>query len=255
MLGCDMPERERKKRIKEKDVFTGRPVREFDDKKDLEIIDRSLQVSANRSKDKIYQLAKSNEWEWFTTFTFDEKKVDRFDYSACSKALSQWLNNMRKHSPNLAYLIVPECHKDGAFHFHGLFANCEGLKIKDTGRTVIQKWIGDNGRKRYRKTKDKIYIFDRYKFGWMTATVVKDNVRVTKYITKYVTKELYSSTFNKKRYWASRNLLLPNVEVEMIDSSEWSGVRGELVDTANYHKHIDVSQYANQEVDIFELNA
>ena len=254
-FGYDEPkaEKEVKRKGVEHNPFDGNRVKDFECEADLKEIDRYMTSNANRSKNKIYQYAKSNEWEWFTTFTFDKGKVDRFDYSACVKALSKWLNNMRVHSPTLAYLIVPERHKDGAFHFHGLFSGCDGLRVKYTGKTVVQRYMVD-GKRRYRKTKDKIYIFERYKFGYMTATAVKDNARVTKYITKYVTKDLMSATFGKKRYWASRNLLLPNEEIELMEPSHLMVMKSELLEDSAYHKHIDVSQYTNQEIDIFELS-
>lgn len=252
-MGYDEPDKKKcEKKCVEYDVFNNLRVRDFKTDDDLKDLDRSLQVSANRSKNKIYQYAKSNEWEWFTTFTFDKEKVDRCDYSACVKLLSKWLNNMRKHSKNLAYLIVPEQHKKGGYHFHGLFSGCDGLNIKDTGKTYVQKYIV-NGKKRFRKTKDKIYIFDRYKFGYMTASKVKDNDRVTKYITKYVTKDLMESTFGKKRYWASRNLLLPVEDTDMLSELDIFELKNGMLDIADYHKQIDVRQYGEQVIDIFEL--
>lgn len=252
-MGYDEPEKKCRRKPINRNPFDGVRVRDFDNDDDLKEFERYMTSNANRSKNKIYQYAKSNTWEWFTTFTFDKNKVDRMIYDACVKALSKWLNNMRVHSPALAYLIVPEQHRDGAYHFHGLFSGCEGLKIMDTGKVVISKFKRGE-RTIFKRTEDKIYIFERYKFGYMTATRVKDNNRVTKYITKYVTKDLMSATFGKKRYWASRNLLLPVEEVELIEPSQAFVLKHELIESSDYHKHVDVSQYANQEIDIFELS-
>ena len=37
------------------------------------------EVSIKRTKKKVYDYAKSNEWEWFVTFTFSPDKVNRYD--------------------------------------------------------------------------------------------------------------------------------------------------------------------------------
>lgn len=157
----------------------------------------SIRISTNRTVKMIYDIARSNVWDWFVTFTFSPEKVDRYDYSACAKKMSQWLNRMGKQCPDLKYLIVPEHHKDGAWHFHGLFANCAGLDFVPSGH------IDGKGR--------TIYNVGKYRFGWTTATIVSDNHCVTSYLCKYVTKDLCSMTMGKKRYWCSRNVSRPEV--------------------------------------------
>ena len=61
----------------------------FDDKLEYMVNmgdkERSEAVSRNRTIHKIYDIAKSNYWEWFFTLTFDPEKVDSFDYSLCTK--------------------------------------------------------------------------------------------------------------------------------------------------------------------------
>jgi len=51
-----------------------------------------------------------------------------------TKALGQWCDNMvRRHG--LRYILVPEQHKDGAFHFHG-FMGGRGLVARDSGHKI-----------------------------------------------------------------------------------------------------------------------
>lgn len=167
--------------------------------------EHSAKVSMNRTIKKIYHFARSNVWEWFFTLTFDPKKVDSFCYEDCTKYLSKWLNNLRRSCPNLRYLVVPEKHKSGRFHFHGLFAGCANIDFVDSCHKT--------------KDGDIIYNIGSYRLGWSTATRVKDNSRVTKYLSKYISKDLCAVTFGKKRYWASRNL--EDVEpVEMLLSRQ-----------------------------------
>ena len=182
----------------------------------------SQRVSVNRSKNKIHELARSENWEYFVTLTFDGEKADRYDYSECIKKCQQWLNNQRKrYAPNLAYLFVPEKHKDGAFHFHGLIAHVGNMKFTDSGRVAV-------GKKAYKRT-DKngnyptIYNLDGWKNGWSTATQVKDTYKATNYITKYVTKDICTDLKGKHRYIASNNLKPPTELVLQLmpDDCDW----------------------------------
>ncbi len=175
--------------------------------RDLVDADRSAHVSAARTVNKIYSITRSNRWEWFVTLTFDPVKVDSYDYGVVSKKLHQWIDNLkRRYCPDLKYILVPELHKSGRYHFHGLFAVCDGLKMVDSGHRVIKRYRDDKGRMRFKKTDQIIYNVGRYNYGWSTATQVTDTKRVSSYISKYITKDLCAATVNKKRYWASRNL-------------------------------------------------
>lgn len=152
----------------------------------------SQRVSMARTVNRLYYLARSNKWDWFVTLTFAPDAVDRFDYDACVKLLSKWLNNCKRKAPDMAYLVVPEQHKSGAWHFHGLFNNCHELGFHDSGKKD--------------KKKNRIYNIGSYHFGFTTATRIKDMEKVSKYISKYITKDLCAVTFGRKRFWASRNL-------------------------------------------------
>lgn len=87
--------------------------------------------SMRRARAQLRRLALSNEFEYFVTLTLDQQRVDRYDPAAVTKALNQWCNNMVKRH-GLRYVLVPEQHKDGAFHFHGFMAGA-GLVAADSG--------------------------------------------------------------------------------------------------------------------------
>lgn len=92
--------------------------------------------SMRRARAQLRRLALANRFDYFVTLTLDPEKIDRYDGAAVVKALGQWCDNMvRRHG--LRYILVPERHKDGAFHFHGFMAG-EGLKAVDSG----VKWDG-----------------------------------------------------------------------------------------------------------------
>lgn len=167
--------------------------------------------SARRSKNMVYDIAKSNNWEWFVTLTFNPEKVDSFNYDEVSTRLSQWLKNMRKKCPKMKYLVVPEKHPtSGRFHFHGLFAHCNEIEFVDSGH------------------KDKqgrcVYNMGKYKLGFTTAVKIDTGLdsakKITSYIAKYISKELCDLTKGKKRYWYSRNCNRPVVEDMLVDDSK-----------------------------------
>ena len=163
----------------------------------------SINSSMRRTKNAICDYAKANTWEYFVTITFDKEKIDRYDYDKITKKLSKKLNNIKRKQPNFKYIIVPEQHKDGAWHFHGLFSNIENFNLKKTKKRDIAK--------------REIYNLENFNLGFTTATKITDSEKVSNYLTKYITKDLLKKTFNKKKYWLSYNLTKPRVKVEYLD--------------------------------------
>ena len=87
--------------------------------------------SMRRARANLRRMALANSFDYFVTLTLDPAKIDRYDGAAVTRSLSRWCDNMvRRHG--LRYILVPEQHKDGAFHFHGFMAG-DGLEIRDSG--------------------------------------------------------------------------------------------------------------------------
>lgn len=208
-------------------------------KKGVKDENRSNSVSKNRTIQKIYEVTRSNMWEYFITLTFDPKKVNSFDYAEVSKVLSIWLNNLKKrYAPDFKYIIVPELHKSGRYHFHGLIADIGNLKLVDSGHKT--------------SAGDVIYNIENYKLGFTTATKIKDASRVSSYITKYITKELCATTENKKRYWCSRNLNEVKIDDYCFSLDEIEQIIFDFSENISYAKTIDVP-ILDQSVRIFEI--
>ena len=168
----------------------------------------SEKASYNRTRQVIFDLCMSNMWEYFVTFTFSAEKVDRYSYEDCSKKMVYWINNVKKKfSPELKYVVVPEQHKDGAWHFHGVFSNVGSLSFVDSGRKDNKGRI--------------VYNLYEYKFGFTTATIVGDNLSTCLYIQKYISKDMCKNLFNKKRYWCSRNLDRPVISKQLHRDEEF----------------------------------
>lgn len=93
-------------------------------------------VSLSATKNRIYNIARSNTWQWFITLTFDRNKVESSDYDIITQRLHKFLSNLQQRKcPDMKYLIVPELHKDGEhYHFHGLISGVDNLRFCFSGR-------------------------------------------------------------------------------------------------------------------------
>lgn len=196
----------------------------------------SNSVSASQSKNRIYNIARSNEWEWFITITFDRHKVNADNYKEVTSKLRTFLEHLQERKcPDLKYLIVPELHADGEhFHFHGLLANCGKMKFEFSG-------IYDNGK--------PIYNMKDWKFGFTTATRVEDSQRASSYICKYITKECSAHLKGKHRYYCSRNCNRSEAEYYMMDEAEFLKIYGDRI---TYVKTQEVTP-AGQIITYYEL--
>jgi len=116
----------------------------------------SLQVSVRRTRRTISDYVRCNTFDLFVTFTFDPKKVDRYDLLDTYLKMQGWLHRQQRKYDNFKYIIVPERHKDGAIHFHALFGGYEGI-LKKT--RVIQ-----NNR--------RVYNINAFKFGLLMLNIL-----------------------------------------------------------------------------------
>lgn len=196
-------------------------------------------VSASASKNRLYNIARSNMWEWFITITFDRIKVDSSNYDIVINKLNDFLSGVRKRKcPQMKYLIVPELHADGQhFHFHGLLAYCDGLHMSYSGHNT-----------KGRNSQPIFNILD-WTFGFTTATRIQDSSRASNYIAKYITKDCARVLKNKKRYTISQNVNRAEAEYYVRDEEEFLRIYSDRI---LYCKSIEVKE-ANQIITYYEL--
>lgn len=153
--------------------------------------------SVRRTKTTIQDIVLCNDFELFCTFTFDPAKVDRYNFNQCSSAMRRWFSHQRekslKYGRELKYLVIPEQHKDGAWHFHALLSGYSST-LKDTGLKS--------------QSLRPIYNITSFRLGFTTAVKIDEKSGVSTYITKYVTKS-FVKTFNGKRFFCSHGLKRP----------------------------------------------
>ena len=120
----------------------------------------------------------------FATFTYAPEFVEnKADWDACYRYLKNWLSN-RVQRDGLKYVIVPERHKSGDIHFHGIL-NSSAL---DLSRAISPK----SGRPLSHKGNPLFNIPD-WRGGFTSAEIIQggaqDREKVAKYIFKYMGKQ------------------------------------------------------------------
>ena len=90
----------------------------------------NLDRAKRRARSAVYDLAMASDMAYFVTLTLNREKVDRYDIREITRKLNAWLDNQVRRR-GLAYVLVPERHKDGAVHFHGFFN--AALPVVDSG--------------------------------------------------------------------------------------------------------------------------
>lgn len=81
--------------------------------------ERALEVSRARARAAVRDIALCNQFDYFITWTLDGSLINRYDADEVKRRVLTFLKN-KVHRNGFAYVIVPEFHKDGAIHFHGL---------------------------------------------------------------------------------------------------------------------------------------
>lgn len=215
-------------------------------------IDHSIKSSVNRTINQIYAISRANKWEYFITLTIDPKKMDNTDFNLVSEKLNTWTNNLKKrYAPDLKYILVPELHKDKSkWHFHGLFANIGKMPLTFSGKVCVGKFIYDYVKKPFAT---KIYNLPLWKYGFSTATIIRDSSKASSYITKYITKDLSRILQNQHRYLASQNVDKPLERVFNIDYEELTRIYGKYLGQITYMSDVKLPG-AGQEILYMELN-
>lgn len=169
---------------------------------------KNLYNSKCKLIDLVYHNSMIQPWEYFVTLTFDPKEVDSLDYHEVSEALAKWTDNMKHQNPSMAYILVPELHKSGRIHWHGVFRNVPNWKLEAARSANTNRLIYKNGA--------QIFNLTNYKYGHTTVSKIKNQEAVSVYCSKYMTKDMIDLAY-KKRYWSSRNLERPTKEYALFD--------------------------------------
>ena len=163
--------------------------------------DTKLDPALSRARKNVFSLAMCNDWDFFFTGTIDTQKFDRYDLPTYRKKLSQFIRDMRKkYDANVEYLLIPEKHKDGAWHIHGMVRGIpsEYLSSFESGKHPV--YLCQNGFLNWPDYASR--------FGFCSLGRLRSRVGCAFYVSKYITEDLNSrrDELGKHLYYASQGL-------------------------------------------------
>lgn len=180
-----------------------------DDEQECAKIGDRFSSSVSRAKNAILGYGKCNDWDYFVTFTLDRFKYDRFNLDKWRKDFSQYIRDLRKKKGyDLQYLLIPERHKDGAWHMHGLMS---GIPWDDLTKFDISKHplkLVQGGYRFYQGITDK--------FGFNSFGKLRNRDAAAAYCLKYAGKgfALQDMDAGTHLYYASHGLKKPEKIVD-----------------------------------------
>lgn len=180
------------------------------DREDQQHNDVKLDSNFSRARSMVLQYALCNPWQYFFTGTLDPDRWQRDDLDAFMIDFSQKIRDWRKdYGFKLDVLLIPEHHKDGKWHVHGLINNlpywCTSafywLPLPKEWHMTPYPWKLCAGN--FRSWMD---FQDRY--GYCSLAPIKDPVATAYYVTKYISKDLSrrGGDLGKHLYFHSRPL-------------------------------------------------
>ena len=153
-----------------------------------------------RARSMVLQYLLCNQWDYFITITVSPERFDRWNLDAIYKYMSQWFRDYRKkYRSNIQWVLVPEHHKDGAWHFHGMISGIRPEHVSSFIPGLHPRDLVIKGYKNFGKLADVV--------GYVSLSELKNPVGAAFYVTKYITKEHARSDFYQHLYYCSRGLM------------------------------------------------
>ena len=133
------------------------------------------------------------------------------------KKIRTWLKAQREKYGKFRYIFIPELHKNGRLHFHGVTGGFSP-KLTKARNTKTGRLIKKNGK--------QVYNVDSYQLGFSTIKKIDSSEKVANYITKYITKDLLAipSGYKQPKYFSSRGLIKPIVSYENLERNYFEGL-------------------------------
>ena len=155
--------------------------------------------AARHAKKNVRLCCKQIGADRMVTLTYRENTVD------CELALKHWKAFCRKLGKHkqFHYVAVIEEQARGALHFHVAVA---GRQMYALLRSIWQSILGrgPNG-----EQMGQVHVRDPHRFGFGVAGAHK----IASYIAKYCGKEMQCRALEQKRYFRSRGIVVPEVDV------------------------------------------
>jgi hypothetical protein len=196
---------------------------ETDEKYVRGVHDEKLEGNIWRTKEKLFELAICNDWDYFFTGTLDPEKYDRSNLEKYHKDFTQFLRDQnKKYGCKIKFLVVPELHADGrSWHLHGFLSGLPEDQLQRfrygvdrmSAALAIKVLNGD-----------LVYNWTAYarKFGFCDLEPIKNAEAASKYVQKYICKDLARSVSDvgAHMYYRSRGLQEAEIKKSGVSSSQ-----------------------------------
>jgi hypothetical protein len=151
--------------------------------------------SAKRARQAVRLRCKAISADRMLTLTYRENMVD---WERLVKDWDAFRRRISKYK-QFHYVATVERQSRGAFHIH---VAVQGRQVYQLIRSIWQRivGVGEDG-----KPGGQINVRDPHKFGFGKNGAHK----LAGYISKYITKDQETHSLNKKRYWSSRGIVVP----------------------------------------------
>lgn len=158
---------------------------------------RAQAVSRARARSHARDIALCNRFTHFFTLTLDGSLINRYDPEEVKRKTLTYLKNA-SYRKGFAYILLPEYHRDGAIHMHGL-GDPGGMELVRANDPYSGKPLIDHAGR-------PVYNIPDWTWGFSSCVPIDgDYEKACNYITKYLTKD--SRKIFGKWYLSSRNLV------------------------------------------------
>lgn len=176
-----------------------------------------------RARQEIYDIAACSGFTHFVTLTLDEQMIERVEYSETIKKVNRWLSNMVQRR-GLAYVLIPERHKKGGIHFHGLVKGDLTLE-----RASVSSKRG------------ALFNWKDWKFGYSCVELLDSEYeKVINYVCKYISKG--SEKVGGRWYLSGGKIKKPNVSRGVCDWHEVDAKEYTVKNTGLCFKYLRVEK-------------
>lgn len=186
-------------------------------------------ANLSRARRAVMEYVACNDWQYFVTLTLSSS-YDREGLAAWRESFTHWLRNLRRGGREIKYCFVPERHKEGGWHMHGVISGllpadvvsftAADIGSSETAADVKQRTAAALNGKGY-----KCWRAYSERYGYCSCAPVRDRQACARYITKYITKDMAAGVLDSGShlYYASRGLARAEVlDVGNLTSDGWA---------------------------------
>lgn len=183
-----------------------------------------------------------SDMEYFVTLTMAPDRINRYDVAEVVKKTRKWLDNHVRRGQLKAYVMIPERHKDGAIHWHGLW-KLGTMQPVDSGTIsgIYKKPArprSDEQRSDWlRRGGHIVYNMPAWCYGYSTAIKLYGSYEAAvAYTCKYLAKG--TEKIGGRWYYSGGDLRQPHVYYSMVPQDVYKDLRGsdsvKILDSKKY---------------------